>query len=103
MGGHWLEFVGSIGMVISTTVALIVSLTYLIVIALSQGRNLSLSSLLAGNTFLSAAVYSSAHFTIAISTLRSDLTVTDGVRRRLNNPFCMSSALVFYCGCALLY
>jgi hypothetical protein len=103
MPATWLEFVGSIGMIISTTIVLIVSLIYLIVIALSQGRNLSVSSLLASNTFLSAFVYGSAHFTIAISVLRSDIAVIDGVRHRLYNPFCMSSAFVFYGGCALLY
>jgi hypothetical protein len=103
MPATWLEFLGSIGMIITTAIVLIVSLIYLIVIALSQGRNLSVSSLLASNTFLSAFVYGSAHFTIAISVLRSDIAVTDGVRHRLYNPFCMSSAFFFYGGCALLY
>jgi hypothetical protein len=103
MAASWLEFVGSIGMVISTATALLVSLTYLIVITLSQGRNLSASSLLASNTFLSALTYSSAHFTIAISVLRSDINVINGVRNRLHNPLCMTSAFVFYGGCALLY
>ncbi|CAF4463202.1 unnamed protein product [Rotaria sp. Silwood2] len=103
MVANWLEFLGSIGMLISTSIALVVSLIYLIVIILLQGRNLSASSLLASNTFLSALTYSSAHFAIAISALRSDIVVTDGVRNRLYNRFCMSSAFVFYGGCALLY
>jgi hypothetical protein len=103
MAASWLEFLGSIGMVVSTAIALVVSLIYLIVITLPQGRNLSVSTLLASNTFLAALTYSSAHFSIAISVLRSDIAVVDGVRLRLYNPFCMSSAFVFYSGCALLY
>ncbi|CAF0915762.1 unnamed protein product [Rotaria sordida] len=103
MAANWLEFVGSISMLISTAIALVVSFIYLIVITLSQGRNLSVSSLLASNTFLSSLIYSSVHFTIAISVLRSDIAVIDGVRNQLYNPFCMSSAFVFYSGCALLY
>ncbi|UJR29142.1 hypothetical protein I4U23_010356 [Adineta vaga] len=103
MAANWLEFLGSIGMVITTCIALVVSLVYLFAITLSQRENLSLSSLLASNTFLSAAVYSSAHFAIAISTLRSDFAVTNGIRQPLENPFCMSSAFIFYCGCGLLY
>ncbi|CAF1361117.1 unnamed protein product [Adineta ricciae] len=90
-------------MLITTCVALIVSLIYILVITLPQHRKLSLSSLLASNTFLSAAVYSSAHFAIAISTLRGDIAVVNAVRYPLHNPFCMSSAFVFYCGCGLLY
>jgi len=103
MAANWLEFLGSIGMVISTAIALIVSSIYLIIITLVHGRNLSVSTLLASNTFLAALIYSSAHFSIAISVLRSDIAVIDGVRFRLYNPFCMSSAFVFYGGCALLY
>ena len=103
MTASWLELVGSIGMVICTAISFIVSLIYLIVIILLQGRNLSVSSLLSSNTFLSALTYSSAHFTIALSVLRSDIAVTDGIRRRLYTSFCMPSAFLFYCGCALLY
>ncbi|CAF0866862.1 unnamed protein product [Rotaria sp. Silwood1] len=103
MVARWLEILGSISMLISTAIALVVSLIYLVVISLSQGRNLSVSSLLASNTFLSALTYSSAHFTIAISVLKSDVVAIDGIRNRLYNPFCMSSAFVFYGGCALLY
>jgi hypothetical protein len=103
MPARWLELVGSIGMVISTAIAMIISLIYLSVITLSQGRNLSTSSLLASNTFLAALTYSSAHFAIAISVLKSDIAVINGVRTNLYNPFCMTSAFVFYSGCALLY
>jgi hypothetical protein len=103
MAANWLEFFGSIGMVISTAIALIVSLIYLVIIIWSQGRNMLTSTLLSSNTFLAALVYSSAHFSIAISVLRSDIAVIDGIRIRFNNPFCMSSAFVFYSGCALLY
>ena len=103
MPANWLEFCGSIGMVISTSIALIVSLVYLIAILWSQGRNMLTSTLLSGNTFLAALAYSSAHFSIAISLLRSDIAVTNGTRIQFNNPFCMSSAFVFYGGCALLY
>ncbi|CAF1417220.1 unnamed protein product [Adineta steineri] len=103
MAASWLEFLGSIGMIISTAIAIVISLIYLIVITLTQGRNISVSSLLASNTFLSALVYSSAHFAIAVSTFRSDIGVIDGIRYRQYNPFCMSSAFVFYGGCALLY
>ena len=103
MVASWLELLGSTGMLISTTIALLVSSAYLIVITLSQGRRLSVSSLLASNTFLSALTYSSAHFSIAVSVLKSDLATKVGKRPHLANPFCMSSAYVFYCGCALLY
>ena len=103
LGAHWLEFVGSIGMLISTSIALIISFIYLIVVTLSQGRNMLVSTLLASNTFLAALIYSSAHFSIAISVFRGDLAVNNGVRMRIHNPFCMSSAFVFYSGCALLY
>lgn len=103
MPANWLEFVGSIGMLISTSIALIVSFIYLIVITLSQGREMLVSTLLESNTFLAALVYSAAHFSIAISVFRGDLAVNNGVRKALNNPFCMSSAFVFYSGCALLY
>jgi hypothetical protein len=103
MAATWLEFLGSLGMLISTAIALIVSLLFLLIITLFYGRNLSVSSLIACNTFLTALTYSSAHFAIAISLLRSDFAVTDGIRTRLYNPFCMSSGFVFYGGCALLY
>jgi hypothetical protein len=98
-----LELFGSIGMLISTATALLVSVAYLVIVLATQGRNLSVSTLLAGNTFLSALTYSSAHFAIALSALRSDFAVKNGQRVRLNNPFCMSSAFTFYAGCALLY
>jgi hypothetical protein len=103
MAANWLEFFGSIGMVISTAMALIVSLIYLVVIIWSQGRNMLTSTLLSSNTFLAALIYSSAHFSIAISVLRSDIAVIDGTRKQFHNPFCKSSAFVFYSGCALLY
>lgn len=103
MVAHWLEVLGSIGMVISTAIALVVSFSYLVIIIVSQGRNLSVSSLIASNTFLAALTYSSAHFSIAILVLRSDITTNNGIRSSLYNSFCMSSAYAFYCGCSLLY
>jgi len=72
MAANWLEFFGSIGMVISTTIALIVSFIYLAVIALSQGQNLSVSFLLARNTFLAALTYGSAHFSIVLFTIKEN-------------------------------
>lgn len=97
------EFLGSIGMLMSTALALIVSLIYLIVITLSQGRNMLVSTLLESNTFFAALVYSSAHFSIAISVFRGDLEVENGIRQSLVSSFCIPSAFVFYSGCAFLY
>ena len=98
-----MELFGSIGMLITSAIALIVSSIYLIIIIVSQGQRVSVSSLLASNTYLSALTYSSAHFAIAVAVLKSDMVVKNGTRIPLDNPFCMSSALVFYGGCALLY
>lgn len=103
MSANSLEFLGSIGMLISTSIALIVSFIYLMVITLSQGRGMTVSTLLESNTFFAALVYSSAHFSIAISVFRGDLAVDHGIRQSLLNSFCMPSAFVFYSGCALLY
>ena len=103
MPANALEFFGSIGMLISTSIALIVSFIYLTVITLSQGRDMAVSTLLESNTFFAALVYSSAHFSIAISVFRGDLTVDNGIRQSLLNSFCMPSAFVFYSGCSFLY
>lgn len=103
MSANSLEFLGSIGMLISTSIALIVSFIYLMVITLSQGRGMTVSTLLESNTFFAALVYSSAHFSIAVSVFRGDLAVDHGIRQSLLNSFCMPSAFVFYSGCALLY
>ena len=90
-------------MVITSSIALLVSLLYLLIIAVTQGRTMSVATLLSCNTFLAALVYSSAHFAIAVSMLKSDITVTNGVRVQLHNSFCTSSAYFFYGGCGILY
>ena len=103
MSANWLEFVGSMGMLISTSIALLVSFVYLIIITFTQGRDILVSTLLESNTFFTALVYSAAHFSIAVSVFRGDLAVKNGIREALSNSFCIPSALVFYSGCALLY